>query len=93
MGPEKSKDLLRKAYDSLVPGGLVVVRESLLNDEGTSPLPTVLFSLNMMLHTGEGQSYSGAEVMSLMEDVGFVEPKVISIPEVIDSSLVISIKP
>ena len=92
MGLEKSKDLLQKAYDSLVPGGLVVVRESLVDDEGTSPLQAVIGSLNMLVHTGEGQSYSAAEIISLMKEIGFVEPRVIPVPDEMDSSLVISVK-
>jgi 3-hydroxy-5-methyl-1-naphthoate 3-O-methyltransferase len=93
MGPERSKGLLKKAYDSLVPGGLVVVREGLINEDGTSPLRAVLFSLNMLVNTGEGQSYSGAEIMSLMKMVGFVEPRVIPLPDKSHTSLVISVKP
>lgn len=87
MSPERSKGLLKKAYDSLVPGGLVVVQEGLIDDEGTRPLRAVLFSLNMLVNTGEGQSYSAAEIVGLMHAVGFVEPRVIP------PSLVISTKP
>ncbi len=93
MGPERSQGLLQKSYDSLIPGGLVVVHEGLISDEGTSPLRAVLFSLNMLLNTGEGKSYSGAEIVSLMEAVGFVEPRIIHLPETMGSSLVISTKP
>ena len=93
MGPERSKLLLRKSYDSLVPGGLVVVHESLLNDEGTGPLGAALFSLNMLVNTGEGQSYSAAEIIGLMTAVGFVEPRVVALSEAVRASLVISVKP
>ena len=93
MGPERSKGLLQKSFDSLIPGGLVVVHEGLISDDGTSPLRAVLFSLNMLVNTGEGQSYSGAEIMSLMEAVGFIEPRVVHLPEIAGTSLVISVKP
>ena len=93
MGPERSQGLFLKAYNSLTPGGLVVVHEGLIDEEGTSPLSAVLFSLNMLVNTGEGQSYSGAEITSLMDAVGFVEPRVIPLPEPLRTSLVISVKP
>ncbi len=93
MSPQRSKGLLLKAYDSLVPGGMVVVMEGLVNDEGTSPMRAVLFSLNMLVNTGEGQSYSGEEIMRLMEEVGFVEPRAVPLPETAGTSLVISVKP
>ncbi len=93
MGPERSQGLLLKAYDSLVTGGLVVVHEGLIDEEGTSPMRAVLFSLNMLVNTGDGQSYSGGEIVDLMEAVGFVEPRVIPLPETVGTSLVISVKP
>ena len=93
MGPERSRLLLKKSYDSLIPGGLVVVREALLDDEGTSPVGAVLFSLNMLVNTGEGQSYSGKEIMDLMSSVGFVETRVTLLPPGARSSLVTGVKP
>jgi hypothetical protein len=90
-GPECNRSLLAKAYASLIPGGLVAVRESLINEEGTSPIRAVLFSLNMLINTCEGKSYSASEIMSLMESVGFVEPAVIPVP--MEASLIISKKP
>jgi precorrin-6B methylase 2 len=93
MGPERSRSLLQKAYNSLVPGGLVVVREGLISEEGTSPLHAVLFSLNMLVNTGEGQSYSGAEIMGMMKNVGFVEPRLIPLTETVRTSLVVSVRP
>jgi len=93
MGPERSQGLLLKAYNSLVSGGLVVVHEGLIDEEGTSPLSAVLFSLNMLVNTGEGQSYSGTEIMGLMAAVGFIEPRVVPLPEPVRTSLVISVKP
>ena len=92
MAPERSQGLLLKAYDSLVNGGLVVVHEGLIDEEGTSPMRAVLFSLNMLVNTGQGQSYSGGEIMGLMEAVGFIEPRIIPIPGA-GTSLVISARP
>jgi len=93
MGPEHSRLLLKKSYDSLIPGGLVVVREGLLGDEGTSPVGAVLFSLNMLVNTGEGQSYSGKEIMELMSSVGFTQTRVTPLLPAARSSLVTGVKP
>ena len=73
MGPEKCKLLLRKAYDSLLSGGIVVVQENLVSADGTSPVSAALFSLNMLVHTGEGQSRSAEEVIDWMQELGFVD--------------------
>ena len=93
LGPERNQSLLTKAYASLIPGGLVVVREGLINEDGTSPMRAVLFSLNMLVNTGEGRSYSGSKIMNLMESVGFVEPAVVPVPQPMETSLIISKKP
>ncbi|HEY41832.1 MAG TPA: hypothetical protein G4O18_08280 [Dehalococcoidia bacterium] len=93
MSPERSRGLLAKAYDSLVSVGDVVVHEGLIDDEGTSPMRAVMFSLNMLVNTGEGQSYSGSEIMGLMEEVGFTNPRVVRLPEPARTSLVIATKP
>jgi hypothetical protein len=93
MSPERSKGLLQKAYDSLVPGGLAVVHEGLISEDGTAPLQAALFSLNMLVNTGEGQSYSGAEIMGLMGSVGFVRPRVVPLPPAVGTSLVLGEKP
>lgn len=93
MGPERSKGLLQKAYKSLEAGGLVVVHEGLISDDGTSPLSAVLFSLNMLVNTGEGQSYSAAEIKDLMERVGFRDTRVVPLPGQGTNALVIAVKP
>lgn len=93
MDDERSKSLLVKAHDSLVPSGLVVVHEGLISDDGTSPMRAVLFSLNMLVNTRGGHSYSGSEIMGLMTDAGFVNPRVVPLPETVGTSLVISEKP
>jgi hypothetical protein len=93
MGPGRSSLLLQKAYDSLVAGGLVVVHEGLIDHDGTAPVRAALFSLNMLVNTGEGQSYSADEVMGIMAAVGFARPRVVSLPRPLRTSLVIGIKP
>lgn len=94
MGPDNCKLLLRKAYNSLVGGGLVVVQENLIDADGTSPTSAALFSLNMLVHTGEGQSRSGEEVVAWMKEVGFVNPSIKTLPPPsFRMSLVIGTKP
>ena len=80
MAPRRAKLLLRKALDSLVSGGIVVVHETLVDDSGVAPVGAVLFSLNMLVNTGEGRSYSGREIMSWLRDTGFASPRVQDLP-------------
>lgn len=93
MGPERCRLLLGKAFESLEGGGLVVVHEGLINHDGAGPLRSALFSLNMLVNTGEGQSYSSEEIMGLMRAAGFARPRVVALPEPLRTSLVIGIRP
>jgi predicted O-methyltransferase YrrM len=66
------KKMLRKAYNSLATGGILVVQEMLLDAEEAKPLMPALFSLNMTL----GASYSAEEIMAWLYSTGFVKAQV-----------------
>jgi hypothetical protein len=52
-----------------------------------------MFSLTMLVETGEGRSYSGREFSAWMRAVGFSEPAVRPLPEPANTSLIIATKP
>jgi predicted O-methyltransferase YrrM len=93
MGPDACRMLLGKCHHSLVSGGWIVVHEGLIDPEGTSPLQAALFSLNMLVNTGEGRSYSSQQIMALMRDAGFVPLETRALPPPSPTSLVIGEKP
>lgn len=66
----KAEMKLKKAYDSMVGGGLLLVQDFLLNDEKTGPLIPALF--NMMVG-----AYSRGELLSLIKAAGFINDKVV----------------
>ncbi|MDP2663141.1 MAG: hypothetical protein Q8R28_20695, partial [Dehalococcoidia bacterium] len=59
---------------SLAPGGLVVTRQVLLDENKAGPVEGALFSLQMLLNTDSGECYSWGEIKDLLEEAGFVEP-------------------
>jgi ubiquinone/menaquinone biosynthesis C-methylase UbiE len=69
-GPESCRDILRKAVGSLDPGGRVLVHEFILDDTLDGPLFPALFSLNMLLRTASGRSYSESELRGLLSEAG-----------------------
>jgi predicted O-methyltransferase YrrM len=93
MPPRRAKRLFRKAYDSLVKGGLVVVHETLIDSSKTAPVQAVLFSLNMLVNTNQGRSYSGSEIMAWMREMGFADPRVIRLEAPAAGSLVVGTRP
>ncbi|MDO9308510.1 MAG: methyltransferase [Deltaproteobacteria bacterium] len=69
-GPQEAGIILEKAVRTLLPGGLVIVQEFILDDDRTSPPFPALFSLNMLVGTRRGQSYSQGELAEMMARAG-----------------------
>lgn len=69
-GPEECRMIVRKTAEALSPGGLIFVHEFILDNDKASPLFPALFSLNMLLGTDSGQSYSEAEIGEMLEAAG-----------------------
>ena len=69
-GPEACRAIIRKAAESLVPGGLLLVHDFVLDNDMASPLQSALFSLNMLAVTEDGRSYSEAQIMNMLREAG-----------------------
>ncbi|SMF65655.1 Ubiquinone/menaquinone biosynthesis C-methylase UbiE [Tistlia consotensis] len=68
---EKKKLLIRKAYEALPKGGAFVVIEALIDDARRENAFGLLMSLNMLMETGEGFDYSGADFAGWCREAGF----------------------
>ncbi|MGH7931989.1 MAG: methyltransferase [Candidatus Binataceae bacterium] len=62
--------LMRKCFRALSSGGLVVVKDHIMNDALTAPHSGAVFSLYLLLTT-RGRDYSYAEVAGWLRDAGF----------------------
>ncbi|KAG9466716.1 hypothetical protein GDO78_016219 [Eleutherodactylus coqui] len=71
---EKCLELLRKIYQSCKPGGPVLIVESLLNEDKSGPVTSLLSSL-IMLTLMEGKERKPSECTKLLMDSGFKEIK------------------
>ena len=86
-GPgSKAEVKLKKTYDSMVHGGLVVVQDFLLNDEKTGPLIPALF--NIMVG-----AYSRCELLSIIKEIGFTKAMVVVSSQEIGSTWITAEKP
>ncbi|ARZ70725.1 acetylserotonin O-methyltransferase [Streptomyces sp. HU2014] len=68
--------LLRKAYEALPAGGVVIVYETLIDDDRRTHLTGLLMSLNMLVETTGGFDYTGAECREWLAGAGFAESRV-----------------
>ena len=88
--PAENRRILKKCWDSLLKKGIVVVQEFVLNSAKTQPLFGTLFSLNMLMGTHRGSSYSYVEMKEWLKDVGFKNIKRVNLD--MDSGLIIGCK-
>ena len=68
--PEDNRRLLAKAAAALNPGGLVVVRDFLMDEDRSGPLQPALFALNMLVGTNGGDTYTEGEVRGWLQEAG-----------------------
>jgi 3-hydroxy-5-methyl-1-naphthoate 3-O-methyltransferase len=77
---EQNRELFRRAHKALAPRGRLVVQDFILNPERTGPPQAALFSLNMLVNTDSGASYSEAEYSDWMKAANFVDVRRIGLP-------------
>ncbi len=80
----KVRDLLRYSFESLAPGGLLVLHDAHINREKTGPLPEASYSA-MLMHSTEGKCYSIGEMEMLLTEAGFQDFRFT--PTVVDRSI------
>jgi SAM-dependent methyltransferase len=66
-----NRKLLRKVFAAMEKGGEVYIQDFFLDAERCAPEFAALFSLNMLVHTPGGRSYSFAETESWLREAGF----------------------
>jgi len=72
-GPVSAAGVVKKAGASLDQGGTMLIHEFILDDCGNAPLHPALFSLNMLIATKEGRSYTKGELEGFMRSAGISE--------------------
>lgn len=75
-GPEACGRLVRLAAAAVGPGGLVVLKDLLLEPDHSGPAAGVLFSLNMALFTEQGRVHDRAALVDLLASAGLEELRV-----------------
>lgn len=86
---EQNREIFRRARQALAPNGRLVVQDFILNPDKAGPQHAALFSLNMLVNTDAGASYSEFEYTNWMKAAGFAEVCRINLPG--PSSLVVGL--
>jgi len=77
---DQNRALLCKTARALAPGGLVVIREFLVEESRTAPVHAALFGLNMLVATERGDVYTESEIAGWLAEAGFTEIRRIEAP-------------
>jgi ubiquinone/menaquinone biosynthesis C-methylase UbiE len=70
-GERSSRALFRRLARALKPAGRIAIVDMVPNDERTGPPFAVLFALNMLVHTGAGDTYTLSEYRQWLNEAGF----------------------
>ncbi len=90
-GAARSRKLLQKTFAALAPGGTAVIAEFLVNEERTGPPNGLIFGVNMLVNTDEGDTFSFEEIRRWLEEAGFREARTVDCPG--PSPLILATKP
>lgn len=79
-GEKRSRQLLAKVFEVLAPGGTIAIAEWLPNRDRRSPLNALIFAVNMLVLTDEGDTFSVDEIGSWLHEVGFTDVRTVPVP-------------
>lgn len=90
-GVERGRELLKRTFAALAPGGTIAIAEFLVNEDRKGPLGGLIFNVNMLVNTVNGATYSFEEISEWLRAVGFTNPRLLESPG--PSPLVLATKP
>ena len=90
--PQNCRQIIHKAVSSLAPGGMIIIHEFILDNTMDGPLFPALFSLNMLLGTEGGQSYSEAQLHEMLTEAGVKDIHRIPVNTPNDSGIIAGIR-
>ena len=90
-GEKRSRKLLKKTSRALKSGGVIAIGEWLVNDQRTEPLPSLIFAVNMFIHSERGDTFSFNEIKGWLEEARFKRVRKLEAPG--PSPLILATKP
>lgn len=90
-GEPRSRALIKKVYHALAPGGTIAIADMLPNEERTGPPFPLIFAVNMLVNTDNGDTFSFEEIGAWLAEAGFKDARLLDAPSF--SPLVLATKP
>ena len=90
-GDQRSRQLLNKTFRALKSGGTIAIAEWLVNEDRTEPLHSLMFSVQMLVNTEKGDTFSFNEIRNWLQEAGFKKVRKLEAPG--PSPLILATKP
>ena len=71
--PKENLELYKKVYRCLPQGGVLLIRDHIMDPTRTRPAAGTIFALNMLVNTAGGDTYTMQEVRDALVQAGFQE--------------------
>jgi predicted methyltransferase len=91
-GPRQNFELYSKIFRALDPGGMLIIRDHIMDESRTKPPEGTLFAINMLVNTRSGGTYTFGEVERSLKEAGFADVRMVRSGEKMDC-LVVASKP
>jgi ubiquinone/menaquinone biosynthesis C-methylase UbiE len=75
-GERSSRDLLQRSHRALKSGGRVAILDMIPNDTRSAPPFPLIFAINMLVNTEEGDTYTHAEYAKWLTEAGFAKVEI-----------------
>jgi ubiquinone/menaquinone biosynthesis C-methylase UbiE len=79
-GERKSRQLLRRTFAALAPGGTIAIAEFLAGEGRTGPVNSMIFAINMLVNTDEGNTFTFNEIAGWLKEAGFSDVRQLEAP-------------
>lgn len=90
-GETRSRGLIEKTFAALAPGGTIAIQEFLVDEQRATNAMGLLFAVNMLVATDDGDTFSFGEIASWLKAIGFVNARQLESPG--PSPLILATKP
>jgi predicted O-methyltransferase YrrM len=77
LSPAQNRDLFRRVWSALNPGGRVVIRDHVMSVDRLQPRAGTLFAVNMLVATEAGDTYTLQELSDALASAGFVDVRLL----------------
>ena len=81
---EENGTLFLKIHRALEPGGVILIRDHIMDESRTKPPAGAVFALNMLVNTRGGDTYTFREVKEALEKAGFKDIRLLRTGEKMD---------